>query len=88
MSGRPENWWNDDEAVTPLEARRRLGRYLYDLTEQFDPSYPSVEWADLPDDDRSYYIDLIAYLMDRRGLIEKALSGADLLRHSFEVHRT
>jgi hypothetical protein len=56
--------------------------------EKFDPSDPPLKWANLSDDDRHFYIDLIAYLMDRRTLIEKALNDADLLLHSFEDRRT
>ncbi len=75
------------EDISPLEARHRLGRVLYEEMERAEPSLDPVEWDDLSDDDRHYYIDLIAYLFDRTDLVKALLADPHLLAHSTEVPR-
>ena len=70
--------------LSPLEARRLLGKHLYEILERSDPSDVFVPFDELSPTDRHLYIDAIAYLFDYDDLIRKALEDTRLLLHSYE----
>jgi hypothetical protein len=70
--------------LTPLQARRRLGRILFEEMERADPDPEPVSWTELSPSDRHFYINRIADLFDHPELIRVALEDPHLLLHSYE----
>lgn len=65
------NYWTG-EGVTPDEARRRLAEYLYQTIEAADPS-DGRSWSELDVHERGFYEEVMASLLDMKGLLRAAI---------------